>query len=525
MAAHLYEDPDIHERRWFLLGVMCLSLVLVVMGVSSLNVALPTIQESLDATATQLQWIVDAYAIVFAGLLLLAGALGDRFGRKQALLAGLVVFGLGATFAGLAGSPHLVIVGRAVQGVGAAFIMPSTLSIITVIFPPEERRRAIAVWAGFAGAAGAIGPLITGLLLEAFWWGSAFLVVVPVVVVAFVAIAVYAPRSRDDATTPLDPFGSALSLVGVASLVFGIIEGAERGWTDGLVLGAFALAAVMLGAFVAWERRAVHPMLPLELFRDRRFSVGSGTVTVAFFIMFGFFFMFQQWMQFARGYSALGAAVAVLPFAPVMIVIAPRSARLTERFGVGLVQSTGFLSVAAGFIVLRFVGLSTSYFVMVVALVLLGAGISVITAPATGNIMSAVPMSKAGVGSAVNDTTRELGGALGIAVLGSIVYSAYRSAIDLAGLNLDARATDAANESIGAAVRVASQTGENGGPLVERAAAAFTDAMHVGSLVAAVVAVAVAIVLRLTFDRRHEDAAVAAAAARAAQVPVPVPAE
>ena len=233
----LYNDPAVHQRRWFLLGVLCLSLVMIVMAVTSLNVALPSMQRDLDTSAATLQWIVDAYAIVFAGLLLTAGALGDRFGRKGALLVGLGVFAAGSLLSGVAGSAGLVIAGRGIQGAGAAFVMPATLSLIAAIFPPHERQRAIAIWVGFAGAGGAIGPIVSGALLESFWWGSAFLINLPVIAVTAVAVAVYSPRSRDDEATPLDPRGAVLSIVGLAALLFAIIEGPERGWTNGLVLG------------------------------------------------------------------------------------------------------------------------------------------------------------------------------------------------------------------------------------------------------------------------------------------------
>jgi DHA2 family multidrug resistance protein-like MFS transporter len=236
-AVPLYEQPDIYRRRWFLLGILCLSLVMIVMAVSSLNVALPSIQSDLGASSTMLQWILDSYALVFAGLLLVAGALGDRFGRKEMLLLGLLLFGVGAMVSGLAGSAAIVIVGRAIQGAGAAFVMPATLSLLTAIFPPEERAKAIATWVAFAGAGGALGPIVSGALLEEFWWGSAFLFNVPVVALTAFAIALYSPRSRDDTVTPLDPRGAVLSLVGLTSLLVGNIEGAERGWTDSLVVG------------------------------------------------------------------------------------------------------------------------------------------------------------------------------------------------------------------------------------------------------------------------------------------------
>jgi MFS transporter, DHA2 family, multidrug resistance protein len=504
----LYEQADIRQRRWFVLGVMCLSLVMVVIAVSSLNVALPTLQQDLGASASQLQWIVDSYALVFAGVLLTAGAIGDRFGRKGALLAGLGLFGLGSLIAGLADSASMVIAGRGVMGVGAAFVMPATLSMITAVFPPHERRRAIAVWAGFAGAGGAFGPIVSGALLEGFWWGSTILVNLPVIALVAAAVAYFAPRSRDDEATPLDPVGAVLSLVGLSALLFGIIEGPERGWSSSLVMGSFAVALVVLGAFLAWERRAEHPMLPLAFFRDRRFSVGSAVITTAFFAMFGFFFLFSQYLQFGRGYSALLTGVATLPFALTMILVAPRSAALAERVGGGPTVVAGFLLMASGFGVLTFVSASTEYVVLAVALVLMAAGMSITAAPSTGNIMSAVPMNKAGVGSAVNDTTRELGGALGIAVLGSVVSAAYRGSVDLAGVTLSPEAATAAGESVGAANGVAGQVGgESGQLLISRASHAFTDAFNVTSAVSVAIAVAAAAAVAFTFSRRKERAA------------------
>jgi MFS transporter, DHA2 family, integral membrane protein len=505
----LHEDPVIYRRRWFLLGIMCLSLVMVVMSVAGLNVALPSMQRDLDATAGQLQWIVDSYALVFAALLLPAGALGDRFGRKKALLFGLMVFASGSVVSGLGTGATQVIAGRVITGIGAAFVMPATLSLLTTIFPPEERRKAIATWAGFAGAGGALGPIVSGALLEGYWWGSALLVNVPIVAAVIAAVAVFSPTSRDPEATPLDPAGALLSLVGLGALVFGIIEGPERGWTDSTVLTAFGLAAVGLIAFVAWERWADHPMLPLKLFEDRRLSVGSGVITAAFFVMFGLFFLFTMYLQFVRDYSPLSAGLATLPLALTLVAVAPRSAVLAERLGTGPVMSSGFALVAAGFAVLAVVGPRTSYFVLAVALVLLGAGMSLTAAPATGSIMSAVPHAKAGVGSAINDTTREVGGALGIAVLGSIANAVYRSAVDLGGLALPPPMADAAGESVGAATALSEQV-PGGAELAARAGAAFTDAFNLASAVSVVLALAAAVAVVTVFNRRAERAAAGA---------------
>ncbi|MEZ5296107.1 MAG: MFS transporter [Ilumatobacteraceae bacterium] len=307
----LHERPEIHARRWFLLGVMYLSLVMVVMAVSGLNVAIPSLQRDLDASATDLQWIVDSYAIVFAGLLLSAGAIGDRFGRKRALMAGLAVFAVGSFIGALADSSTQVIASRAIAGIGAAFVMPATLSLLTAVFPPHERGKAIAVWAGFAGAGGALGPLLVGFLLTgwwifpSFWWGAAFVVNAVTPLIVLTVVAIYAPRSKDDEATPLDPVGAVLSLIGIAALLFGIIEGPERGWGDAYVVGGFVLGIGLLAGFVLWERHAEHPMLPMQYFRARPFSTGTGIITFGFLVMFGFFFLITQYFQFVKGYTPL----------------------------------------------------------------------------------------------------------------------------------------------------------------------------------------------------------------------------
>jgi DHA2 family multidrug resistance protein-like MFS transporter len=513
-AVPLHDQPHIRHRRWFLLAVMCLSLVMVVMSVSGLNVALPSLQRSLDTGATDLQWIVDSYAIVFAGLLLSAGAIGDRFGRKLALMAGLAVFAGGSLIGALADTSTMVIVSRAISGVGAAFIMPATLSLISAVFPPAERPKAIAVWAGFAGAGGALGPLLVGFLLTdwwifpAYWWGSAFVVNTAAAVAVLVVVAFFAPRSRDDAATPLDPVGAVLSLVGVGALLFGIIEGPERGWGDAWVAGGFVLAAVALGAFVAWELRgAEHPMLPMQFFRDARFSTGSGIITFGFLVMFGFFFLMTQYFQFVRGYSPLKAGIATLPFAVTMVTVSPRSAGFVERFGMNRVVAAGFGSLSLGFVVLAWMGPSTPYLVIVVGLVLLAAGMATSIAPATGAIMSSIPLSKAGVGSAVNDTTREFGGALGIAVLGSIVTSSYRDSF--AAPELPPPLGEAAGESIGAAYGVAARLGgPEAGALIDRAGVAFTDAVNGAFATSAVIAVLVGVVVYVVGARTDIDTAV-----------------
>jgi EmrB/QacA subfamily drug resistance transporter len=497
----LHEDPDVHRRRWQVLGVMCLSLVLVVMAVSSLNVATPSIQQSLGATATELHWMIDAYAIVFAGLLLPAGALGDRFGRKGALLTGLGLFAGGLAIAGLAGDATQVIVGRGVMGAGAALVMPATLSLITAVFPPEERTKAIAAWAGLAGAGAAIGPILSGALLEQFWWGSTVLVNLPVVALTAGAIAWLAPRSRDSHATPLDPAGAVLALVGMLSLLYGIIEGANRGWTDAVVAGAFVAAAVLLTLFVVWERRAEHPMLPMGLFADRRFSVGSAVIMLGFFCAFGVFFLSTLYMQYVLDYSTLATGLATLPWAAAMMVTAPRSVGLAERFGIGAVIAGGFVLVAIAFGLLTLLTVDSPYLLLGVAFALQGLGMGLVFAPATGSIMSSVPVDKAGVGSAVNDTTRELGAALGIAVLGTIIGSAYRGSLDVSSDGLSSADTTAARESIGGAVGVARHLPDGGPALLSQAQEAFVDAFRFTNAISLAITLGAAALVLATLRR------------------------
>jgi EmrB/QacA subfamily drug resistance transporter len=494
--------PDVYARRWLILGVLTLSLVTVVIAVSSLNVAIPRIQEGLNASGTELQWILDSYALVFAGFLLPAGALGDRFGRKGALLVGLLIFGVASAVASTVDDPGQLIAARAVLGIGAALIMPATLSIIINSFPGHERPRAIAVWAAFAGVGGALGPISSGLLLDNFWWGSVFFANLPVILLLFVLAVIIVPTSKDPDGHALDPGGAVLSVVGLVALVFGVIEGPERGWTDPLTVGGFVVAALALAGFVAYELRVEHPMLDPRLFRNRRFSAGSATITLTFFNMFGMFFLLTQYLQFVRGYTPLEAGVRVLPSAFMMILVAPRSPRLVQRFGVRRLVRGGFLLTAVGFVLLGLSQRDTPYVVIALALMFTGGGMAALMPPASQLIVNSVPISKAGVGSAVNDVTREVGGALGIAVLGSVMASLYRSNAGFADAIADPAARDVAHESVGGALGVANRALDAGfidvavhDRIVTAAGDAFLKGSSVAFLVAAGVAVLTAVVV------------------------------
>ena len=479
-----------YERRWWTLGVLCISLVMIVMANASLNVALPTLARDLDATSSQLQWVVDAYSLVFAGLLLTAGSLGDRYGRRLALNGGLVVFGAASAFAVVSSSATAVIAARAVMGIGAAFVMPATLSILAHVFPPAERPRAIAIWAGFAGVGVALGGVVSGALLQNFWWGSIFLINVVVVVIALVAGVFLIPRSREKIHAPLDPLGAVLSIVGLAALVYGIIEAPDNGWLSTQTVLTFGAAVVVLVGFIAWELRAKEPMLDLRFFRNPRFTAATTAITLVFFAMFGTYFVIAQYMQFVRGYSPLATGVRMLPWALAYMLSATQSAKLVERFGQRRVVSSGLVVVAAGLAWMSFTSTQhSSYWVFAGALVVMALGMGVTTAPSTGAIMRALPLHKAGVGSAVNDTTRELGGALGVAVLGSLVASQFHSSLSSALHQLPATAT----HSLAEALRQAQTVGGTRGDLIAHAArTSYVDAFDATLLIATVVAIVAA---------------------------------
>jgi EmrB/QacA subfamily drug resistance transporter len=506
-------DPVVYERRWAILATMCLSLVLIVATVSSVNVAIPKLAgSSLNPSSTQILWIVDAYALVFAALLLPAGAIGDRFGRKGALLTGLVIFIIASTACAFMGNATALIACRAIMGIGAALIMPSTLSLLQSAFPRRERAKAIAVWAGFAGAGGAIGPLMGGFLVEHFWYGSVFLVAAPIATVALIASAILAPSSREEADGPLDFGGALLSIVGFGALLAAIIEGPARGWTDPLVLVGFVLAAICLIGFVFFERRQRHPMLDMHFFENSRFAMGSLGITVTFFAMFAMFFVLTQYLQFVQGYSPLEAGVRGLPFAATMIIVSPRAPRLAAGIGTKRAVGGGMLLLAVGLTLMSFVGLQTSYWYVAVCLVLMAAGVGSAMPSLSSGIVQSVPMNKAGVGSAVNDTTREVGGAIGIAALGSIVNSIYRGQLAPALSQLPADAQEVASRNVAGALRVAGSLAVTAGPeAAARFATAvqqsFVDGMHVALRVAAAVVVAGALVVaaRIPDGEQHGE--------------------
>ena len=500
----------IHARRWLTLAVLCLSLVLIVAGNASLNVALPDIQTKLGSSPSSLQWIVDIYGLVFAGLLLPAGALADRFGRKTSLQCGLVIFAVSALAATFGTQTWHLIVARASMGVGAAFIMPATLSILTNVFHDiPERRKAISIWAGFAGLGGAIGTVVSGFLLLHHSWASTFLINAPIAAIALVAGLWLVPNSADPTEAVLDPRGALLSIAGLGSLLYGIIEGPTHGWLSPTTLGVLAVAVAFLGLFVWWELRADHPMLDVRLFKNRSFALGSSTITLQYMAMFGLYFALAQYLQLAHGYSPLKTAVVGVPIGIFAMIGAPLSARNVARLGPRLVVGSGLLVSGAGLLLLGFTSSATaSIGLIVLGFSLVGLGNGQTTAPSTTLIMSSVPRAKSGVGSAVNDLSREMGGALGIAVLGSLLASMYRSDIGHRLASLPAGLQAKAHGSIVATFDTAKDAG-NGGDhklaafLTQQGKEAFGHAFGRTMLIAAcVIFVNAAIVW--TFQARRE---------------------
>ena len=493
----LYREPEVHRRRWWLLTVLSLGLALVIMSIAGVNVALASLQRDLGVGLAVLQWINNAYTITFGGLLLTAGALGDRYGRKGALELGLVIFTGAALLGGMATNAAVLLTSRALMGLGAAFIMPATLSITTNVFSPRERPKAIAIWAGVASAGGALGPLLTGVLMTGWWfippggWEMAFLYNVPIGAAVLLATVLWVPRSSDPEAARLDPLGALTSLVALSALLFGLIEGPERGWTSPLVVSGLVVALVVGAAFVAWERRSAHPMLPLSLFSEPRFTVGAGVNTMSFLVLIGFWFLLILYVQFALGYSPLQAGLTTLPEAVSGMLVAPLTPRLVARFGARRVMAAGFVTLTVCFGLLSLVGPTTTYGFLVAPITLAGVGLSLTTIPATNDIMASTPLAKAGVGSAVNDATREIGAALGIATLGTLSAVVYRRSIDVAGLG--ETLAGAAADSPGAALETASDmaaAGELPATQVEAVASgvaeAFSRAFALSMLAAAV---------------------------------------
>jgi EmrB/QacA subfamily drug resistance transporter len=492
-------DASIDSRRWYTLIVLAMCTLVISVDNTILNVALPTITRQLGASASQLQWVIDAYTMVFACLLLVAGALGDRFGRRLTLIVGLAWFALFAVFSAFGSSPGHLIAGRGLMGLGAACIFPSTLSILTTSFPdPRERAKAIGVWASVSSLSMVIGPLSGGLLVDHFGWHSVFLINVPFCVLAIVGAVLFVPKGRREKNVPLDPIGALLSILAVGFLLLAIIQAPDWGWTSPAVVAATAVAAMLGYAFVRWERSFDHPMIDISLFSNRMFSSASLAVTLAFFASFGASLLTTVYFQSVQGFSALRTGVMMMPIAAAMMVIGPNVAKLVQRLGTRDVMSIGISILVVGTFMHSFNAVMSSLWLGLLARFLLGAGMGLLMPPATMAIMSAVPPERAGVGSAMNDTTRQTGGALGVAILGSIVAGAYRLHFRTPA-NVAADVGANARESIGRALVAASKLPAGEGDALRSAARhAFINAVRYGYWMSAVV-----LLFTLWFVRRN----------------------
>ncbi|MEU8249517.1 MFS transporter [Nonomuraea sp. NPDC048916] len=481
-----------HPRRWAILGVLVFSLLAVVLDNTILNVAMKTIADpvqGLGATQSELEWAINSYTLVFAGLLFTFGVIGDRTGRKRMLFIGMVLFGLASLTSAYSQDPTQLILARAAMGIGGAAIMPATLAIISNVFPSGERGKAIGVWAGGVGLAIAIGPITGGLLIERFWWGSVFLINVPIVVVSVILIARVVPESRDPKPSRLDPVGVLLSIVGLVAVVYGIIRGGELATVTSpevYVPALFGLA--VLAAFVWWERRSDHPAFDVRNFANPRFSTAIGMVGIVFFAMMGGMFFLTFYLQIVLDYSPIQAGALMIPFAAAQLIFAPLSQRVNERFGAKLSSTVSMIVITAALGSYAFLDQNTPIVLIEIIFFVQGAAMANIMPPATTAIMESLPREKAGVGSAMSNTVRQVAGALGVAVLGSVLSSSYRGEIAPALSVLPPGARHAAGESIMATAGAAEALGAQGQALMKPAFAAFIGGMHVTAVVSAVIA-------------------------------------
>ena len=509
-----------HPRRWAILGVLVVSLLVVVLDNTILNIALPTIQSDLAASPGELVWAVDSYILVFAALLFTWGALGDRLGRKRVLVIGLIIFGSASALSAFALNAEMLIASRALMGVGGAAVLPTTLAIITVVFPPHERGKAIGMWAGAVGAAVALGPIVGGALLQNpglfRWltgndWGSVFLINVPIVIVGIIAIARVVPESRNPDPRRLDIPGLLLSIVGLTALIYGIIHASEtKNWLEVSVLGPIALGVAILAIFLYLEHRSDHPSFDVSLFKNRGYAVSLVAVSLAFFALSGITFSLPFYLQVLRGYDTLTAGLCFVPFAIGQLLAAPRSASTVARFGYRSVMTVGLALVGVSLLALVFVSIDTPIWILLISFFAFGLGMGNVIAPASTVMQNVLPLARAGAGSAVQNTVRQVGGALGVAIVGTVLATQYATNLTqswsaAADGALPPALIDAASQSIMATEAVIDAEGDIPPTLVtslqDLAFQDFLSAMHLTVAISAGVVIVAAVIVGFGLPR------------------------
>jgi EmrB/QacA subfamily drug resistance transporter len=496
-----------YEKRWYVLGVMCIVLFIISIDNTVLNLALPSISRGLNASASQLQWIVDAYTLIFASLLITTGAVGDRYGRKRLLMIGLTLFGFGSLGAALSTTTEILIAFRALLGLAGAMIMPSTLSILIDVFRDgRERAKAIAIWSSIFSIGAGIGPIVGGFLINLFEWSSVFYLNLPIVVIGLLGVYFFAPESRDVRAPKPDLPGVLLSITGLLALVYGMIQAGESGWTAQIVLLAFALSVVLLAAFIWWENHSPAPMLPLEFFKNMSFTGANTALTICAFAMMGSMYFFSQFFQSVQGYSPLISSIYMFPMTPFVFASTMYSVRVDHRFGPRFTMSIGLLSLGIGLFAFScLAAVDTPYWQVFLILATMGCGIGFTMSPATNAVMNSLPPNRAGIGSAMNDTTRQLGGALGVAVLGALMNGAYRNAVTHLKTvpGVSAGMLDAILGSIQSAHIVAQKTSADlAAVIVQTSNQAYVDGMREALLIGSIVMFVAAVAARLLLPEK-----------------------
>lgn len=499
-------EPSTYKRRWKILATLCASLLLVMIGNSSLNLALPTLAEQLNLTSVQLTWIVDIYSLIFASLLFTASAMADRYGRKTLMQVGLLVFLAGTIYAGFFATNGLeLIISRGIMGFGAAFVMPTTLSIINNVFPRRQRARAIAIWSGIAGGGVALGSIASGFLIEHYSWESVFIFSAIVGVIGISFNQWLTPNSHDEHHTPIDWLGGFLSTIGLLGLVYGIIEAPSQGLMHADILASLSIGALGLASFVLWQLHAKHPMLDMKLFSRAAFSVSALSVTLVFFALMGIFFSMSQVFQLIIGYGAFESSLRMLPLMMLMMLASPFVPNIVKKFGTRWTVTAGLILVATAFVIMSQWPTIPSYAQIIASMAVMMSGMALTMTPATTMMMSAVPRNRAGMGSAMNDTTRELGGALGVAVLGSVLGTAYSDKIVESVSVLPSEAQNIAENSLAGALVIAEKLGPVGTPLIDAAKEAWMNGLSEAMLIAAGIVAVAAMISAMWLPHEHHE--------------------